>query len=72
MSQNERILRYFKSGGTLTSLEALELFGCMRLGARVFDLKREGHDIRAMNEGRKGKHWTRYFMPVTPQMELFL
>lgn len=45
-SQGEQILSHLKSGQPLTPLEALQKFGCFRLGARIWDLKREGHDIR--------------------------
>ena len=38
-SQCDRILRYLQSGKRLTSLEALDKFGCLRLSARILDLK---------------------------------
>ncbi len=44
-TQAENILAYLKAGGTLTPLDALERFGCFRLGARVFDLRERGYDI---------------------------
>lgn len=34
-SQNSLILDYLLGGGTLTGLEAVQKFDCMRLGARV-------------------------------------
>jgi hypothetical protein len=39
-SQNMAILSHLKSGKTVTSLEALNLFGCLRLGARISELKK--------------------------------
>lgn len=45
MSQTRQILRYFRSGRTLTQIEALELFGCLRLSARIHELRDRGHDI---------------------------
>jgi hypothetical protein len=45
-SQNESILRYLRSGGKVTSLTALQMFGCLRLSGRVWDLKKEGHNIK--------------------------
>lgn len=39
-SQCDRILRYLQSGKRLTSLEALDKFGCLRLSARILDLKK--------------------------------
>lgn len=45
MSHNAVILGHLKSGRTITPLEALRLYGCMRLAARVHDLKGRGNDI---------------------------
>ena len=45
MHQKQQILNYLKGGNTLTPVEALNKFGCMRLGARIYDLKRDGHPI---------------------------
>ena len=44
LSQNERILRHLRIA-TITPLEALKYAGCWRLGARIHDLRREGHKI---------------------------
>lgn len=44
-TQKERILEYLKTHDGITPLQALDLFGCMRLGARIADLKAEGHKI---------------------------
>ena len=61
MTQNEAILEYLKTGNGITALEALELCGCMRLGARVADLRRQGHHIRSeMVRTSPGKHIARY------------
>jgi hypothetical protein len=46
-SQAGLILRYMQAGHALTPLDALNLFGCMRLGARIFELRKLGHAIRA-------------------------
>lgn len=39
-SQNSRIFRYLMEGNRITSLEALKMFGCMRLASRISDLRR--------------------------------
>lgn len=44
-SQKQRILGYMKEHGSITCLEAINAFGCMRLPARISDLKEEGHLI---------------------------
>lgn len=52
MKQAERVLKYMRDFGSITQLEAMQDLGCMRLGARVYDLKREGlqHPARHGNE----------------------
>ena len=65
-SQTVRILAHLRSGHTLTALEALEKFGCMRLGGRIYDL-RERHGIVAHKETIKlpnGKHVAQYSLPA--------
>jgi len=44
-SQSQAILRYMRSGYEITSLEALKLFNCMRLAARIADIKDMGIEI---------------------------
>ena len=41
-SQNKKIRKHLESGSKLTPIDALYQFGCFRLGARIYDLKREG------------------------------
>lgn len=44
-SQKGKILARLKAGKTITPLEALDLCGSLRLGARIFDLKADGYPI---------------------------
>lgn len=65
MTQCDRILAHLKDRGSLSQREALELYGCMRLGSRVHDLRKRGIKIiTATEEGtnRYGEktHWARY------------
>lgn len=62
-SQNDRILAYLKEGKSITPIEALELFGSLRLAARIADLKKKGHNITSqlvsynfMNHGRYAEY----------------
>ena len=41
MTQCEKILDYMRSNGSITPLDALREFGCMRLASRINDLKRQ-------------------------------
>ena len=45
-SQCARIKEYLEAGNKLTSLEALKLFGCMRLPSRIHDLNKRGMNIK--------------------------
>ena len=67
MSQTETILKHLRTRGSITPLEALTEYGCMRLGARVYDLKRMGHRITAermdyVTEHGVRKHYAKYRM----------
>lgn len=63
MNQTESILRALKTGRRITPLSALFDFDCLRLGARVWDLKQRGYDIRrVMKEVSSGKSVAEYFL----------
>jgi len=42
MSQNDQIAKHLKKRGTINPLEALHLYGCFRLAARIYDLRSKG------------------------------
>ena len=44
-TQCNRILAHLKKGLTITSLEALQMFGCMMLASRIHDLRVRGENI---------------------------
>ncbi len=41
-SQKSRIQAYLSQGKSLTPLQALKLFGTLRLGARILELRADG------------------------------
>lgn len=53
------------SGRALTPLDALDKFGCFRLGARIWDLRQNGHAIEAQLIERNGKRFCEYSIPGT-------
>lgn len=60
-SQCAQIKNYLQQGNKLTSLQALNLFGCMRLASRIHDLKERGLDIRKERiQVPSGKYVTQY------------
>lgn len=46
-SQAAVVLRYLKSGGRITTMEAFTLWGFTRLAARVHELRNRGEPIRS-------------------------
>jgi hypothetical protein len=62
-SQGEQILNHLRAGKHLTAMEALQRFGCLRLAARIKDLKDDGHAIDSrMVELANGKKVASYRM----------
>lgn len=49
-SQNTNIKKHLEQGKSITALEALKLYGCFRLGARIHDLKRMFPDMNIKSE----------------------
>ena len=64
-TQKEAILRHLQSGKTITPLEALNLYGCFRLGARIWDLRNEGYVIRSESVKQGKKTFSSYNL-ITP------
>lgn len=66
-SQNKRILEHLSLWRTLTSLEAIWLFGCTRLAARISDLKGKGHNVisEMVQVGTNKKKVARYSLPIS-------
>ncbi|MBQ6765324.1 MAG: hypothetical protein IJP45_09115 [Paludibacteraceae bacterium] len=62
MNQNEKILVWMKRNGSITPWEALEYIGCMRLSARIADLKALGHNIGSEQVKHANRHYSRYFI----------
>lgn len=65
MSQTERILQYMKENDGITQAEAIQEFGCMRLAARIADLRKEGYGITkemvtAKNRYGESVHFAKY------------
>lgn len=60
-SQESAILAHLKSGRAITPIDALSLYRCFRLGARIYGLKKAGFDIeRKMVTVPSGKRVASY------------
>ena len=44
-SQCAMIAEWLENGNSITGLEALRMFGCIRLASRIWDLRERGYDI---------------------------
>lgn len=64
MTQKELIKHHLLSGGTISPIEALQKYGCFRLGARIWDLRHDGMDIE--NVGADEGQYAVYKLRVVP------
>ena len=67
MTQKELIVKHLKEHGKITDLDAYRLYAIRRLGARIWDLKREGFNIISQNTKEKNRfgqttHFATYVM----------
>lgn len=61
MTQADKIMNYMERYGSITQIDALREFGCMRLASRISDLRRDG--IRIKSEMVKAKN--RFGEPIS-------
>ena len=59
MSQTNDILAYMRKK-PITPLDALKKFGCLRLAARINDLRDAGHFVKTDIVSKNGKKFARY------------
>lgn len=67
MKQTERILKYINDFGSITSLQAMQDLGVMRLASRITDLKQAGYEIDSEYVHSKNRYgepmkYKRYYM----------
>lgn len=62
-TQRSQILAALLCGDRLTALDGLRRFKCFRIGARCWDLKREGYDVKSERiKTKSGTYIARYYM----------
>lgn len=60
-TQCNMIAEYLEKGYSITALEALQMFGCMRLASRICDLRDRGYNIATCKiKTETGKYVTEY------------
>jgi hypothetical protein len=63
-SQKKAILEHLQYGKSITPIEALNLYGCMRLADVVFKLKKKGYNIATnmIKDDSTGKKYASYML----------
>ena len=61
-TQTAQICQWLWDGNTITPIQALNMFGCFRLGARIWELRELGYDIETNHVTRNGKTFAEYRM----------
>ena len=62
MTQEQQILKHLKQGLTIDPMIALRRYGCLRLAARIHDLRAKGHQIKTEMENDGDKKWAVYYL----------
>ena len=60
-SHRRRVLEHLMTGETITPKEAWLRYGCYRLGARIYDLRKMGYDIENINK-HKSERYAEYLL----------
>ena len=74
MTQNEMIINHLREYGSITQLEALRDYGCMRLASRISDLRKTGIKIIRLTETSRNRYgqkirYARYIMEENENAE---
>ena len=69
ITQCERILRHMKDYGSITSIEAMNEYGIMRLASRINDLRSHGIPIAAETVSGKNRFGEKIFFAKYKLME---
>jgi hypothetical protein len=60
-SQTKQIKKHLDEGNSITAFEALQLYGCLRLASRMYDLRKSGYVfIKEMIDVGNGKRVAEY------------
>jgi hypothetical protein len=56
MSQSKAVLKHLQSGKTISQREATKKYGILRLGAIIFNLRRDGYKITSRLEHKPNQY----------------
>ena len=73
-NKTEEVLKHLKTKRSITSLDAIDLYGATRLSAIIFNLKKRGHNIECRREETIDRYgntcrYGRYFYLGTKKKE---
>ena len=60
LTQTQAIQKYMEDGNSITALDALEKFGCLRLAARIHNIRQNGINVVKEMIGKRGKSYASY------------
>lgn len=62
-SQNAKIRAWLLDGRSITSWDAIMMFGCTRLSARIWDIRDQGLDVKVRKKiTPKGSYVAEYYL----------
>lgn len=67
MIQKMLIISHLKQYGSLTPLESLRLYGCMRLASRIKELRQDGYDIGTFMVDNGKNRYAKYVLKYNPE-----
>lgn len=59
-TQTQLIQKHLEDGKSISALEALNLFGCLRLASRIYDIKQLGLNIQKEMITKNGASFSSY------------
>ena len=67
MNQKQQVMEYIRRYGSITTLQAIDDLGILRLGARMSELRKQGYNISAtvekgVNRNGEETRYHRYFL----------
>ena len=61
-----QIREYLMRGGTLTQIDAISKFGCFRLAARIYDIRKAGLEIhKIMVKTDRRRMFAKYYLSAS-------
>ncbi len=67
MTQKENIKQHLLKGKPITQLQALDLYGCMRLAPVIHKLRNEDMSIKTVDVPHNGSSYAKYYIQYPQQ-----